>query len=75
MRTKYPSLFQSLMIRGKVLKNRVVSSPHSGGPNLYEAGDEGFSNLSETAARYFANIARGGAAIVNTGHLGVDPRY
>lgn len=75
MRTKYPNLFRSLTIRGKVLKNRVVSSPHSGGPNLYEAGDEGFSNLSETAARYFANIARGGAAIVNTGHLGVDPRY
>lgn len=75
MKTKYPNLFSTLTIRGKMLKNRVVSSPHSGGPNLYEAGDEGFSNLSETAALYFANIARGGAAIVNTGHLGVDPRY
>lgn len=75
MKTKYPNLFSPIVIRGKEIKNRVVSSPHSGGPNLYEAGDDGFSNLSETAAAYFGNIAKGGAGIVNTGHLGVDPRY
>mgnify|MGYP004513212111 FL=1 len=72
---KYPHLFSPLTIRGKVLKNRIVSSPHSGGPNLYRAGNDGFSNLTETAALYFGNVARGGAAIVNTGHLGVDPRF
>ena len=72
---KYPNLFSPLTIRGKVLKNRIVSSPHSGGPNLYRAGNDGFSNLTETAALYFGNVARGGAAIVNTGHLGVDPRF
>lgn len=72
---KYPHLFSPITIRGKVLKNRIVASPHSGGPNLYRAGDHGFSSLTETAALYFANIARGGAAVVNTGHLGVDPRY
>lgn len=71
----YSHLFTPLEIRGKTIKNRIVSSPHSGGPNLYEPGDNGFSNLSETAAAYFGNIARGGAGIVNTGHLGVDPRY
>lgn len=75
MQLKYPNLFQPLTIRGKTLKCRVVSSPHSGGPNLYQAGEQGYSNLTETAAAYFARIARGGAAIVNTGHLGVDPRY
>ncbi len=72
---RYPHLFSPLTIRGKVLKNRIVSSPHSGGPNLYRAGDDGLSNLTETAALYFGNVARGGAAIVNTGHLGVDPRF
>lgn len=72
---KYPHLFSPLTIRGKILKNRVVSSPHSGGPNLYQAGKDGASNFTETAAAYFGNIARGGAAIVNTGHLGVDPRF
>lgn len=71
----YPHLFSPITIRGKKLKNRIVSSPHSGGPNLYSAGSHGFSNLTETAAKYFGNIARGGAAIVNTGHLGVDPRF
>lgn len=72
---KYPHLFSPITIRGKVIKNRIVSSPHSGGPNLYRAGNNGYSNFTETAAQYFGNIARGGAGIVNTGHLGVDPRF
>ena len=72
---KYPNLFSPLVIRGKTIKNRIVSSSHSGGPNLYEAAGNGLSNLSETAALYFGAIARGGAGVVNTGHLGVDPRY
>ncbi len=73
--TKYPHLFSPLKIRGHVIKNRLVSSPHSGGPILYREGGDGLSNLTETAALYFGNIARGGAGIVHTGHLGVDPRY
>lgn len=71
----FPHLFSPITIRGITLKNRVVSSCHSGGPNLYQAGDQGYSNLTETAALYFGAIARGGAAIVNTGHLGVDSRF
>lgn len=75
LQQQYPSLFTPIIIRGKKIRNRIVSSPHGGGPNLYRAGDNGYSNFTETAAQYFANIARGGVGIVNTGHLGVDPRY
>lgn len=71
----FPHLFSPITVNGKTIKNRMVSSPHSGGPNLYRAGSNGYTNFTETAAQYFGNIARGGAAIVNTGHLGVDPRY
>ena len=35
----------------------------------------GLAVFSEDAAYYYGNIARGGAGIVNTAHLGVDPRY
>ena len=71
----YPHLFSPITIRGKTIRNRLVSSPHSGGPVLYREGHNGFFNLTETAAKYFGNIARGGAGIVHTGHLGVDPNY
>ncbi len=71
----YPHLFSPITIRGQKIKNRIVSSPNSGGPNLYRAGANGFSSFTETAAHYFASLARGGAGIVHTGHLGVDPRY
>lgn len=71
----FPDLFSPITVKGHRIKNRVVSSPHSGGPNLYRASESGYSYFTETAAQYFGNIARGGAGIVNTGHLGVDPRY
>lgn len=72
---QYPNLFSKLQIKGKRVKNRIVAAPNSGGPNLYRAGDHGYSVFTETAAKYYAQMARGGAGIVNTGHLGVDPRY
>lgn len=72
---KYPHLFSPIKIRNQVIKNRLVSSPHSGGPVLVREGKDGYMNFTETAARYFANIARGGAGIVHTGHLAVDPRF
>lgn len=74
MNSYYPNLFTPLTVRGKTIKNRVVSSPHSC-PYMLEPSENGFFNYSADAAMYYANIARGGAAIVNTGHLGVDPRY
>lgn len=70
----YPALFQPVVIRNKMIKNRLVSSPH-GDPRMLRADRAGFSVFSEDAAVYYGNIARGGAAIVNTGHLGVDPRF
>lgn len=71
---KYQELFTPLIIRNKRLKNRIVSSPH-GDPRMLKADREGYSVFSEDAAVYYGNIARGGAAVVNTGHLGVDPRF
>lgn len=71
----YPDLFSPIQIGKFRVKNRVVSSPHSGGPNLYRTAGNGYSNFTETAAQYFGAIARGGAGIVHTGHLGVDPRF
>lgn len=72
---KYPHLFSRLKIRDKILKNRIVAAPNSGAPNLFRPGGNGFSVYTETAAYYYAREAQGGAGIVNTGHLGVDPRY
>lgn len=70
----YPELFKPLVIRNKRLKSRVVSSPH-GDPRMLKADRDGYSIFSDEAAIYYGKIARGGAAIVNTGHLGVDPRF
>ncbi len=74
MNKYYPNLFSPVTIRGKKIKNRIVSAPHSC-PYMMEPSENGYFNYSEDAALYYGNIARGGAAIVNTGHLGVDPRY
>jgi 2,4-dienoyl-CoA reductase-like NADH-dependent reductase (Old Yellow Enzyme family)/thioredoxin reductase len=75
MNKYYPHLFSPLKVRGKTLKNRIVSSPHSFGQNLVQAGEDGYSNFTETAAVAMGVLARGGAAVINTGHLGVDPRF
>lgn len=71
----YPHMFAPLTVRGKVFRNRIISSPNNGAPNLVRPGADGFNNFTETAIRYYGAIARGGAAVVNTGHLGVDPEY
>lgn len=70
----YPNLFTPITVRGVTIRNRVVSSPHSC-PFMFVPGVNGAYDYSDDGVTYFANIARGGAAIVNTGHLGVDPRY
>ena len=74
MNQPYHNLFSPIEIRGRKLRNRVVQSAHDA-PNAMVAGDLGFSNFSENLAHYMGLIARGGAAVVNTGHLGVDPRF
>lgn len=71
----YPHLFQPLVVRGKKFRNRIISSPHNAAPNTVRAGADGYENYTENAIAYYGSIARGGAAVVNTGHLGVDPEY
>lgn len=71
--TKYPHLFSPLTVRGFTLRNRIISSPHSDPSHFTDI--DGKSFYADTAVRYYSRIARGGAALVTTGHLGVDPRY
>ena len=71
----YPHLFSPIEVGGKRLRNRVVASAHDA-PNAMTASNRaGFDNASANLANYMGMLARGGAAIVNTGHYGVDPRY
>lgn len=71
---KYPNLFSPITIRGVTIKNRIVAAPHSC-PYMFIPAGNGFYDYSNDAVMYYGNLARGGAGIVNTGHLGVDPRY
>lgn len=70
----YPKLFSPITVRGVTYRNRIVSAPHSC-PFMLTPGYNNNFDYSDDAAYYFGNLARGGAAAVNTGHLGVDPRY
>jgi 2,4-dienoyl-CoA reductase-like NADH-dependent reductase (Old Yellow Enzyme family)/thioredoxin reductase len=75
MKERYPNLFSPITIKGHTFRNRIVAAPNGGGPNLFMATNDGLSGFTETAALYYAQAAKGGAAVVNTGHLGVDMRY
>lgn len=75
VKKKYPNLFSPITVKGHTFRNRIVAAPNSGGPNLFMATNDGLSGFTETAALYYAQAAKGGAALVNTGHLGVDKRY
>ena len=62
MENKYPHLFEPLEIRGRILKNRILSAPNmlfqvvNGRPTDYYVG-------------YLEHKARGGAAIVTLGEV------
>lgn len=71
----YPTLFSPFVVRNQILKNRIIAAPHGLGPHLWESNGSGFQVFTETAAKYYSAIARGGAAVVNTGECCVDPRY
>lgn len=71
---KYPHLFSPIEIGGKRLRNRVVASAHDA-PNAMVSAGNGYDDASVNLANYMGMLARGGAAIVNTGHYGVDPRF
>ena len=70
----YPHLFSPIEINGHRVKNRVVASAQASAHGV-QPGMNGYDNASEYQAQYMGLLARGGAGIVNTGHLGVDPRY
>lgn len=74
MEQKFPHLFSPIEVGGKRLRNRIIMSPHDA-PNAIVAACNGYDNASVHLANYMGIIARGGAAIVNTGHYGVDPRF
>lgn len=71
----FPHLFSPVIIRGQVIRNRIVSAPHAGGPNIFAHTASGKEQFTPEAARYYGAIARGGAGIVVTGQCGVDPYY
>ena len=48
----YPHLFAPLTVRGKTVKNRIVSAPHSC-PYMLEPSENGFFNYSADAAMYY----------------------
>ena len=73
--SKFPHLFSPIEIGGKRLRNRIIASAHDA-PNAHSpAGDSRYDIASLHMANYMGMLARGGAAVVNTGHYGVDPRY
>ena len=71
---KYPHLFSPITIRKKTVRNRITASPHAN-PSLFCPSGNGWSQFSDEAVSYYGHLAKGGAGIVSTGHLGVDPRF
>lgn len=71
---RYPHLFSPIEVRGRRLRSRVIASAHDA-PNAMVSAGNGFDDASVNLANYMGLLARGGAAIVNTGHYGVDPRF
>src|SRR3954468_161097 len=65
----FPHLFSTLELRGKVLRNRIVSTPHATG---WGAADDGLIDPREV--EYHVRKAAGGVALVMTfGSASVDP--
>jgi dimethylglycine catabolism A len=64
---KYPTLFSPLTLRGRTIRNRIVSTPHATG-----WGHEGLLNQAEVD--YQVRKAAGGVGLVMTfGSASVDP--
>lgn len=73
--SRYPHLFSPIIVRGQIFRNRIISAPQGGGPNLLSPNPNGYDEFTPAAAHYYGSIARGGAGAVCTGECGVDPRY
>ncbi|MCR4440635.1 MAG: FAD-dependent oxidoreductase [Peptococcaceae bacterium] len=68
MQLKYPHLFSPLRIGNVVFKNRIFVAPS----NHCLQGRESYP--TEAAIVYYANKAKGGAAVVTAGSVRVDPQ-
>lgn len=69
MPNEYPNLFKPLRIKNKLVRNRIMQSPHM--ISMVTTGGA----PSEYMIRYFEEKARGGAAIVTIGDTPVDLEY
>lgn len=67
MQQAYPHLFSPITIGGVTFRNRIFVAPSN---NCLQAEEH---YPTEAAIRYYANKARGGAALVNCGTGHVDP--
>ena len=66
---RYPRLFQPLQIRHVRFRNRIFSAP------VQTSYLDGMGYYTDYAIEYFAEKARGGAALVTAGDTPVDGRY
>jgi 2,4-dienoyl-CoA reductase-like NADH-dependent reductase (Old Yellow Enzyme family)/thioredoxin reductase len=69
MENKYPHLFSPIKIRGQTFRNRIFVDPNNHCLQAREPAP------TEAAIKYYANKAKGGAALVNCGSCDVDPEY
>lgn len=67
MQKRYPNLMTPITVGGVTFKNRMFAAPH----NNSVQGDESYP--TENAITHYANIAKGGAALVTCGACQVDP--
>ncbi len=67
MQQAYPNLFSPITIGGVTFRNRIFVAPSN---QCLQAEEHG---PTEASIRYYANKARGGAALVNCGTGHVDP--
>ena len=67
MASRYPHVFNPLIIRGVLFKNRLEQAP----PGCFYAGDSrGF--VTEDFVSYFRQYARGGVAVCSVGNCTID---
>lgn len=65
--TCYPNLFSELKLRGKTIRNRVVT-----GPMILEWGIDKNGFITERGMKPFIDMAKGGSAIITLGEAQID---
>lgn len=67
MNSKYPHVFEPIVIRGVYYKNRIALAPPG---SAGKCDERGF--VTPAFNKWFAQYARGGAAIINIGNCSID---